>query len=544
MGLFSLTPLVIASFLSYHIAKGNIPQALETYQKEFSKTHEHDFRHLEEIAFSIIEQGFRSNDPEDHVLALFSAGICQNERFLPLIEELFNKTIPEIQLIALHLLADFQTEKADRVIQKALGSPYLELRMEALHTLASKKDPSTLFQTEALLAKLPPKGAVLFPEIFAFIGTENATKALKKLFVHPDHNVRLNCILSAIQFERDDLLPNLKTLSLQQDTKAQEACSFAFGLFKDTSSKERLKILAKNPNKNISLSALNALHQLGDQEAFQEIEKMAKLHDLFAITLLGSLGEGKETLILLKSSKDLQVRSQAILALLEQGDEACLPDLLDYLLEGTKDFACEPILSQGRVLKAFRVTPSATEQMKDDPLKKELITTFRENLLKKTTHLKEEHFFRLAKTLLDLGDSPLTKTLISLLEAKKNDEAIKLLKTYQQKPGAPLTRGFCTLALCHLKQGDLYKNSLKNWMIQNKEVPLIRFKPLLPKEKQEFLASHHLTPEDTSALLIGSLEWLAKTQDLFAIETLLSFIEKGHEKNKYALAGLLIRSIQ
>ncbi len=548
MGLFSLIPLVVASlntsFLSYHIAKRNIPQAFEAYHKEKLVTNQHDFTKLQEIAFGIIEEGFLSKDPEDNILALFGAGVCQNERFLPYIEELFNQASPELQLAAIGFLSKFQSEKASSIIQKALGSPYLELRMEALYTLASNKDPKTLFQTEALLAKLPPKGALLFPEILALLGTEEATKVFRKLFVHPDYQVRLSCILSVIQFKRDDLLPNLRALSLQQDAASVEASAFAFGLFKDSTSRERLIQLSKNKNKNVSLSALYSLHQLGEEGALPQIEIKAMEGDLFAITLLGLIDEGTKTLITLKSSKDLQIRGNAIFALLEKRSDECLPDLIEFMLEDAKDFACEEIFSQGRVLKAFRITPSAKEHIKEDPIKKQQVFAFREKLLKKASLLKTDSFLNLAKTLLQKGDSPLTSPLISLLESLQNEQALELLKLYQDKPGAPLTRAWCTLTLCRLKEDPLLRKALQNFLSSKKEVPLIRFKPLVSKEKQEFISSHHLTPEDTSALLIESLEWLAKRQDLFAIDTLLNLIEKGNEKNKYALAGLLIQATQ
>lgn len=546
MGLSSVIPLLLAStsFVSYHLMKRNVPQALEAYHKEVSEIKEHDFSKLEEIAFAIIEQGFRSGEAEDNVLALFGASVAQNERFLPMIEELFNKGSPEVQFAAINVLASFQNERADSVIQKALGSPYLELRMEALYALANKKDPRTLSQTEALLAKLPQKGAILFPEIFALLGTEKATIALKKLFLHPDHAVRLMCILSAIEFKRDDLLPSLRSLSHQQDTNAQEATAFAFGLFKDEASKERLWTLSQSSSGNVSLSALYALYQLGERKTAEPIEERAKEGNLFAITLLGAIEEGTDTLLTLKSSRDLQIRGNALLALLEKRHEACLPDLLELMLEGAKDFACEEIHSQGKTLKAYHITPSAREHAKDDPVKRELTLSFREKLLRKTLNLKPEAFLKLARTLLLVGDSPLTPTLISLLESLQTDDAIAILKASEGKAGAPLTRTWCTLALCRLGEGAAHKEALQQWMNSNKEVPLIRFRPPVPKEKREFIAVHHLSPEETSSLLIGSFEWLAKTREIEAIDTLLSLIEKGNEKNKYALAGLLIRALQ
>ena len=55
---------------------------------------------------------------------------------------------------------------------------------------------------------------------------------------------------------------------------------------------------------------------------------------------------------------------------------------------------------------------------------------------------------------------------------------------------------------------------------------------------------YELTPEETSRLYIDTMETFAKGQDDQGLFVILNAIKSGNSKNKYALAGLLIRTNQ
>ena len=53
---------------------------------------------------------------------------------------------------------------------------------------------------------------------------------------------------------------------------------------------------------------------------------------------------------------------------------------------------------------------------------------------------------------------------------------------------------------------------------------------------------YQLTPQETSRLLVETYESLVQQQDQEGIALILDAIKSGNRKNRYALAGLLIRA--
>ena len=241
-------------------------------------------------------------------------------------------------------------------------------------------------------------------------------------------------------------------------------------------------------------------------------------------------------------SSNLQVRFNAALALLEQEDARCLPTLCDLLLKDSKDLGLS-ISSLGKTLSAYKIIPSATENFKEDPISKELSLHLKEKVLTRAVALPEKDFLDLAYTIFETHQSPLIPTLVHLLEKLQTPGSIQMLKTYQQKAGAPLIRNYCNLALYRLKEPGPYLENLKKWVAQEQTNELIRFRPIVPRNSNES-TSDQLTPEETSLLLIEAFEALAQMQEKESLDILLNAIREGNKKNKYALAGLLIRAAQ
>ena len=75
-----------------------------------------------------------------------------------------------------------------------------------------------------------------------------------------------------------------------------------------------------------------------------------------------------------------------------------------------------------------------------------------------------------------------------------------------------------------------------------KNEELIRFRPFLPREMRDHEENYQLTPQDNSGLLIASFESFVSHKDEKGIDILLEAIQNGNAKNKYALAGLLMRA--
>jgi hypothetical protein len=157
--------------------------------------------------------------------------------------------------------------------------------------------------------------------------------------------------------------------------------------------------------------------------------------------------------------------------------------------------------------------------------------------------LPEQDFLKIASLVFRYQQNALIPHLISLLEEINSPGVIEFLKTYQHMVGAPLVRQYCTLALYRLQEEGSYGEQLRQWVENSYDQALIRFRPMKPWDTSLNDANYQLTPEETSALLVETFQAFAANQDSLGVEVLLEAIRSGHKKNRYALAGLLLRAI-
>lgn len=524
---------------------GDTAKALKAYQDYVKESGSHDFELIERIGLIVLDQGFRTRDPEILLLTMFGAGISLNEKALYILEEGITNNQPELQLIALSFLSKYRNDHADEVIHKAMASNYLIVRLEAALNMARRKDPKATAQTEALMAKVDEEMWSVFPQIYAANGDIQSIKMLRKMLAHSNEEIRIEAILGVAKNGRDDLLPIIRRLSTHHEPAQLEACAAALGILRDESSGQRLLQLSKSTNATIKLAAFNALYSLGKKEIRHEIEVLAKNKDLFAISLLGNMPGSEEVLASLLKNQPPQVIANAAIALLELGDPRGLPLIAEILMKDVRDLSLLKVSSPGKSLSAWKVVPSSQQNFKDNPTALEVALHAREALLVQSIELPEKHFIALANAIFDAQQNDLVPTLVEVLENHPTPEVINLLKKQQQKAGAPLIRNYCNLALYKLKEAGPYAENLRTWVTQQQNIDMIRFRPIVPWNlRNEVETSFNLTAQETSRLLVEAFEAFVTTQDDKGIEMLISVIQSGNPKNKYALIGLLMRAIQ
>lgn len=524
---------------------GDTAKALQAYTDYVQQNGSHDFELIERIGLIILDQGFRSKDPETMLLTLFGAGISLNEKALYILEEGLVHNQPELQLIALNFLSKYHNDRADEVIHKAMASNYLIIRLEAVLSMARRKDPKATAQTEALMAKVDEDMWAIFPQIYAANGDAQSIKILRKMLAHSAEEIRIEAILSVAKHERDDLLPVIRRLATHHEPAQQEACAAALGMLRDESSAAKLQQLSKSSNATIKLAALKSLYHLGRKQVREEVEALAKNNDLFAIALLGDMPGSEDVLAELLKHSSSQVMGNAALALLELGDPRCVSFIAEILMKDVRDLSIFKLNSPGKSLSAWKIVPSSQQNFKDQSTSLEVSLDAREALLMQAVDLPDKQFLMLANAIFETQQNDLVPTLVDVLENHPTPEVITLLKKHQQKAGAPLIRNYCNLALYKLKEAGPYADNLRTWVTQQQNIDLIRFRPLLPFNlRKEVETSFSLTPQETSRLLVDAFEAFVSTQDDKGIEMLISVIQHGNPKNKYALIGLLMRAIQ
>src|SRR5690606_26321251 len=102
----------------------------------------------------------------------------------------------------------------------------------------------------------------------------------------------------------------------------------------------------------------------------------------------------------------------------------------------------------------------------------------REHLLKELAHLDQKFFISLIQDLFERQQLDLIPTAITLLEHLRTPESIELLKKGCRKLTAPLIRNYCHLSLYRLKQEGPYEEYIKLWVMRQKDVELIRLRPI------------------------------------------------------------------
>jgi HEAT repeat protein len=527
--------------LLFLIRSGHINQAIESYRNFQKSTGQHDYELIQEMGLLLLDHGYRSSDPDTKIMTTFGAGISLNERSLYILEAGLDSGIPELQLISLNFLSRFQNDTADEAMLRAMVAAHPLIKLETAFILAKKKAPRAYSYAESLMYRFEEL-TPLFPQFFALIGSNESIRMLKKLMTNSNEDVRIASILAAAETKRDDLLPKIRTLATHGEKAQQEACAYALGILKDESSIKRLDILAKSSIPHVHLAAWNALYHLGKKNYKTQIEQAAKDGDVFAITLLGDIEGSEDLLAEINKHSNLQMRVNAAIALLNRQDPRCLAALMEILLLDSKGIVLSKVSSKGKSLMAYKATPSGKQNFKDDPYAFEMSLHIRENLLESTLDLPEAHFLNASKVIFINQQNDLVPLLTELLEQLRTPSAIALLKEHQQQVGAPLIRNYCNLALYNLKQKGPYADNIRQWISSMQDEDLIRFRPFLPRELREQEDNYQLTPQDNSNLLIASFESFVANHDDQGVDILLNAIQNGNEKNKYALAGLLLRA--
>lgn len=528
----------------YLMQQNRTEESIEKYREYSELSGRHDFEVLQQMGLILLQKGIQSPDNQTLMMTLLGAGLSGSAGAIDILEKGVSHPDPQMQLLALHFIAKFDDDRASEIFNRAMSSDYLAIRMEAAYYMAQTKHPHAVGQIEGLMYRLPPAFKPYFPPLFALLGTSDATHALRRLIEDPDPQTRVESILHVARLGRDDFLGMLRKRLTHSHIAEVEASVFAIGALKDSHSIPRLKKLTRSPTDAIRLAAGLALLQLGNRDYVPLLTQLAKQSNLFAITALGSITGSEETLKELVKSRDLQIRTNAAISLLQRRDPACLAALEEILIRDPRDLAFHPFSSVGRTLSAIKAVPSAEVRSKDPSLDLSYSQALREHLLRESIHLPQKDFLTLVQKVFTSSQNDLVPTAISLLEGLQTEAAITLLKKGAEITTNPLIRDYCHLSLYRLKQEGPYEEHVNLWIMNQKDSGLIQLRQLLPWKYRMDQSDYTLTPEETSKLLIESFLSIASRRDEKSIAFLLEAIQKSNPANRYALMGLLMKATE
>jgi HEAT repeat protein len=539
-------PPLAKNHLLYLMRSNKVAASIDLY-KEYKKTlkGKHDSELLEQMALILLEQGMASHDEEKEAISLYGASLAGVNSLLDLCEIGMKSKHPMTQLISIQLAGQIQDDRVNDLLCKAFSSDFLGIRMEAASYLARRKHLHAVGYIESLMNKLPPPFRCFFAEMYAQIGTSEATIILKKMIHDTELYTRVAATLAAANYGRDDLLRDIRNAATHLNPAEQEACALALGMLADSHSIELLQKMTASTEDQVKLAAYRALFSLGKRNYLEDIKTLAKNKDLFAIYTLGFIEGGEDLLYELLQDKDKQIRFNAALALLQRRDNRCLPTISELLLSKKHDLGFLPHHSQGKSMMHWKVIPSASGYVtKEDNGILAISLALREQALIQCMELSEQAFFTIAQDLFRYQQKDLIPLLMNLLCNLNQEQTIAFLKEKAEDMTSPFIRYYASLTLTKLKVEGPYKERLESWISKQQDTEMIRFRPMTTKSSSETSFNYQLTPQENSALLIEALMFIANSHEEKGIDILLDVLRNGHPKNHPVLAGLLIKALE
>lgn len=528
----------------YLFQKGRVEDALDLVIQMTSTDASFDYSTLRELCKLLILNSGKSKDPKQFLTALYGASLSGSGDFYPLLLKGLQSSHPSIQLASLQLYANFPEEHSKELLTDALGSRFLPIRMEAAYILASRKSPGATSQISSLMYKTPPELEPIFPQFFALIGDSESQAILRKLLSSPRKDTRVQTILAIGTYQRDDLLEELYPIATHTSPEEKEACSWAFGMFKD---KRAQPILEKNLQSHhpfVKLAAAWGLYQMGDSSNLEMIKEIASKGNLFAISLLNETPSSIEFLMDLYDKGDEQIKFNAAISLLSLKNAYGLKTLEKLLISSPSGLGIQKIHSPSGAFNAWESVSSAEERWKRMPDMLAYSYHYQQELLTQSIDLDEKSFLSLAEKLFLEKENELIPTLINLLENRPSDEVIDLLKEGGKSYTSPLLRLYCYIALIHLNIADPYLEEIRSFALEYRNHPAIQFYTPTPSTYDSLSNAFTLTPKEKSQLLIDAYMTLANEQNQVDILTLLKALRYGDIKNRAVLSGIILKATE
>jgi HEAT repeat protein len=512
---------------------GQIEEALAGAE-ELLRERRLDHAVLEHLGIVLLRSGLQSKDSQDQLLTLIGASIAGHEATREILHRACRSSHPLVQIHALQGLAAFTDEETDREMIMACGSPWLPVRLIAAQILASKRSPHVVVQVEAMLSKLPWQVHPYLPSLLARVNTPEAIRLCEHQLASRFLPVRVAAVDALRQAGRDDCCDRFREMATHDTGPQAEACARALAALGDGSAVPVLEKLLDSPELTTRLAAACGLRALGHEEAFEMVRAEARAGNPFAIIALSPHRQELDLLRELVQKPSLPVRIHAALALLRQRDPACLPMVRQMLRPGLSMPAIEPLWSPGQALSAYSFRLPTLEDLPR-------LASFKESLLMQAIELPEEAFLALAQEVLEDRQPELVPIAVRLLENLQTPDALQLLRQERQRAGAPLSRIAAALALYRAGEPGPWEQQLLSWLWQQSQHQLIQLKEEPKWDPEKLSSEYELSPEQTSQLIIESLESLVQRQSDQAALLVLEWLRKGHPRNRYVLAGILMR---
>lgn len=512
----------------YVLHRQGFNKALDLYFEQ-NESNER-FYILSKLLAAFLNHGLQKKNYPYHLHAIFASGISARLDLYAL-EMGLNSHDPQAQFASLYFLAQMHDDEADQIMLKAFASPFDSVRLQAAFYLAKKNKAQG--QIHTLMLKLPSAYKPLFAKLFAMSDERASSAILRRLISSSDPDLVLQCVLAIGENSRDDFVKDLRLLLSQNNLLIQEAAAKALGILQDSHSIQTLRRLALSSHSHLSLSALEALFLLGDLTAIEGIKAHAKMDNLYAIILLGKFAREVDFLKELSESKDLQVRTNANIALI-LAKRTSKEGFCDVLCSDERQLLLKKQYSPGFGLYSYRrELPDASF---DSDFQKEYSLHLREELLVEAS--SQPDFFDIVEP--TFSEDELLPLLCWILAKDSDQKSFELLQEKSQSVGHSFLRDYASLALYKKEPSDRLREDLIRYLHLYAKHDFVRFRQYLPffmapKEKD-------FNAEQRTRLFIEIAEALSLSEK--GIDALIDAMRDLSIEKQYLLAGIVLSAIE
>jgi HEAT repeat protein len=532
--------------IAFLIANKDYKKAISYYLEEFKQKQSHHLDILTILGKSLIEEAINSEDPKEQLLGLYGLMVSAQSNLDFDFSKLIQSKDLNVQMLAIQYLSNWHDDEIELLLNKAMSSPFLPARIMALGALVQNKSKLALMHIESLYYRLPPPFRPYFAQYYAMLGTPASLKILKQMLSDAQVGMKHAALLSICQFERDDFIEDIRKILTQNDPLITECAIKAVGLFHDLKSKAVVENFSKSSFASLKLASLLSLKSL-KEDTTKEIIEMANQGDLFAIAVLSRIDKSEDTLVKLAGHPDINIKLNALFALLERRDPRAKKLFIDFLKFHSLHDGINSIFSAGKTQSALKIYPAFRKQFEKS---KEMVQhiegmtrIIRNQLLIQALELPEDDFLEIAKFLFDHDIDDLIPLAVKLLENCNSEKTQLMLEKMEQKTGSPKTRLYSLLALARQKS-NRHQIELIHWLSSQTKQPIIELEAFDTQEQTIKKTDRFIiNPDERSELLLEAYETLISTKNEHSFPVLLEAIRKAPKENRAVLAGFLLKAV-
>ena len=495
-------------------------------------------------ASNTLEKGLKSRDIEENLIALYGLLISDYMPSTQILLSLLKKNHFVTQSYLLQVLQKNLSYSAEEILTQAGHSMFFPIRLQALYQLTQRQEANSLTKIQALRQKFHKTYHFIFTPLIAAHRSKESEEELKRILKEPSSHLRSSALLEIGNQHIHSLLPEVKKAFTHVNPIEKESAIFALSCYPDLKLYDLLKKETISTNDHLALASHLALWRLGFIDHKKEILALAQKNNPFALFLLHKMHEETPILVKALKNKDKTIWINALWGLLHHKDIRVLPELEKLLLIDPLDSVINIEHSPAHTMHHLIIeSPSI---INDADLEKELAITLhlQKLCLSLLSRYPEEEVLKFCKRLLSTNKHPFQRELIHTIENIKSEKSLDLLRSLSFSIGSPLKRGYALTALyrksTHIKdQERFYK-----WLKSQSGDSIIKFSKTADPLSNLHVTPYELSPEEHTGLISEALLTASTSHEEKYLNLIIELFNTCHKKNRYALAGILMKAIQ